>query len=227
MSASAGEPGTATGWPAGAPRDLPAIVTGIPGTAGHNAKDPDFGFASPDEAGRQRALDWARGEAAAVARMVGEGHRIRAVQLHSAPTGKADADAFAQSLLEMAGWDWGGAALWIEHCDAWVEGQEPNKGYLTLDQELAVLDADDRPVPPGTTALHALASRARDVSTASCPRKPEPRKIASSSASDSAPAPRARSFSRGRSSAGQSRMCIGQGWRASCPDGIRQAKCIG
>lgn len=130
-----------TGWPAGAPRDLPAIVTGIPGTAGHNAKDPDFGFASPDEAGRQRALDWARGEAAAIARMVGEGHRIRAVQLHSAPTGKADADAFAQSLLEMAGWDWGGAALWIEHCDAWVEGQEPNKGYLTLDQELAVLDA--------------------------------------------------------------------------------------
>ena len=54
-----------TGWPAGAPRDLPAIVTGIPGTAGHNAKDPDFGFASPDEAGRQRALDWARGGSAA------------------------------------------------------------------------------------------------------------------------------------------------------------------
>ena len=68
-----------TGWPAGAPRDLPAIVTGIPGTAGHNAKDPDFGFASPDEAGRQRALDWARGEAAAVAALVGDGHRIRAV----------------------------------------------------------------------------------------------------------------------------------------------------
>lgn len=127
-------------WPDGAPDDVPAIVTGIPGTTGHNAKDPDFGLASPDEAGRQQALAWTREMAAGIARLAAEGHQIRAVQVHSAPTGKASPAAFAKSLRELAGWDWGGAEIWIEHCDAHVEGQKPNKGYLTLDQELAVLD---------------------------------------------------------------------------------------
>lgn len=47
-------------------------------------------------------------------------------------------------------------------------------------------------------------NRSRAVSTASRPRRPEPRKIASSSASDRAPAPWASSFSRGRSALGQS-----------------------
>lgn len=127
-------------WPAGAPADLPVIISGVPGTTGRNAKDPDFGLASPDEAGRQRALEWARGEAAAAAALAAEGHIVRAVEIHSAPTGKADPAIFTASLLEMAGWDWGGAQLWIEHCDAHVEGQEPNKGYLRLDQELAILE---------------------------------------------------------------------------------------
>src|SRR5690606_32120733 len=48
----------------------------------------------------------------------------------------------------------------------------------------------------------------RAVATASWPRRPEPRKIASSSASERTPAPRASSFSRGRSWPGQSRMRI-------------------
>lgn len=127
-------------WPPGAPADLPVIVSGVPGTTTFNAKDPDFGLASPDEAGRQRALEWARGEAAAICALVDEGHLVRAVEIHSAPTGKAEAEIFAKSLLEMAEWEWAGAQLWVEHCDAHVDGQEPNKGYLSLDEELAVLD---------------------------------------------------------------------------------------
>lgn len=134
-------------WPVGTPDDLPAIVTGVPGTTGHNATDPDFGLASPDEAGRQRALEWARGEAATVAGLVADGHPIKAVQIHSAPTGKAVADIFAESLLELATWDWGGVDLWVEHCDAHVDGQEPNKGYLTLDDEIAVLNRVAAAVP--------------------------------------------------------------------------------
>ncbi|NLI85846.1 MAG: DUF4862 family protein [Propionibacterium sp.] len=134
-------------WPAGAPADLPAIVSGVPGTTGHNATDPDFGLASPDEAGRQRALEWARGEALAVARLVAEGHPIKAVQLHSAPTGKADAAKFADSLIELAGLDWGGIPLWVEHCDAHVDGQAPQKGYLSLDEEIAVLKQVSAAVP--------------------------------------------------------------------------------
>ncbi len=134
-------------WPVATPDDLSAIVTGVPGTTGHNAKDPDFGLGSPDEAGRQRAMEWLRGEAATVARLVADGHPIRAVQIHSAPTGKSDANIFAESLLEAATWDWGGVELWVEHCDAHVEGQKPEKGYLTLDQEIAVLNRVAAAVP--------------------------------------------------------------------------------
>ena len=127
-------------WPEGVPADLPAIITGVPGTTGHNAKDPDFGLASPDAAGRERALEWARGAARDVAALIADGHQIKAMQLHSAPTEKADRAAFVESLRELAGLDWGGAQLWIEHCDAAVDGHAPVKGYLSLDDEIAVLE---------------------------------------------------------------------------------------
>ncbi|NLA29579.1 MAG: DUF4862 family protein [Propionibacterium sp.] len=127
-------------WPEGAPDDLPAIISGVPGTTSHNAVDPDFGFGSPVEDGRQRALEWARGEAASVAKLVADGHQIKAVQLHTAPTGKSDPVKVVESLLELATYDWGGVPLWIEHCDAHVEGQAPQKGYLTIAQEIAVLE---------------------------------------------------------------------------------------
>ncbi len=134
-------------WPDGAPDTLAAIVTGIPGTTARHAEDAEFGLASPDRGGRERALAWAREMAAAVSALNAEGHRIKAVQVHSAPTGKASPEFFAESLREMAGWDWGGAELWVEHCDAWVPGQQPNKGYLTVGQEIAVLDKVSAEVP--------------------------------------------------------------------------------
>lgn len=159
-------------WPVGAPDTLPAIVTGIPGTMAHNTSDAEFGLASPDRGGRQRALEWAGGLAAAVAGLVAAGHRIKAVQLHSAPTGKASPEFFAESLREMAGWDWGGAQLWIEHCDAWVPGQQPNKGYLTLDSEIAVLDKVSAEAPEASWGLvinwarSAIEGRSADTALA-------------------------------------------------------------
>lgn len=126
-------------WPAGVPEDTTAIVTAIPGTTAINAKDPDFGLASPNEEGRQRALAFTRELAAQVAALRAEGRAIRAVQVHSAPTEFASKEAFADSLREIAALDWGGAELWVEHCDAWVPGQRPQKGYLTLTDEIEVL----------------------------------------------------------------------------------------
>lgn len=127
-------------WPAGAPAGLDALVSAVPGTTTHNAADPDFGLASTDPDGRERALVWARKMADDVKALVADGHPIRAVQLHSAPTGRAGRSEFLASLTELADLDWGGALLWIEHCDAWVEGQAPQKGYLTLGEELEILD---------------------------------------------------------------------------------------
>ena len=37
----------------------------------------------------------------------------------------------------MLSWDWPGTKLVIEHCDAYVEGQAPSKGCLTIKDEIA------------------------------------------------------------------------------------------
>lgn len=126
-------------WPAGVPGDTTAIVTAIPGTTASNAEDPYFGLASPNEEGRQRALVFTRELATQVAALQAEGRAIRAVQVHSAPTEFASKEAFAASLREIASLDWGGAELWVEHCDAWVPGQLAQKGYLALTDEIEVL----------------------------------------------------------------------------------------
>lgn len=139
--------GDSISWPAGAGAALPALITGIPGTTAHHARQVDFGLASPDEGGRARAMKWAKKFAADTAELVGQGHQIVAVELHSAPTMKADAEVFAESLIELASLDWGGAQLWVEHCDAYLEGQSPQKGYLSLDEEIEVLDRVSAAVP--------------------------------------------------------------------------------
>lgn len=48
---------------------------------------------------------------------------VSAVELHSAPRGTGTADALAAGLAEVATWDWDGAQLLVEHCDAFISGQ--------------------------------------------------------------------------------------------------------
>ena len=61
------------------------------------------------------------------------------MQLHSAPTRLAQADAFKRSLAELATWDWCGARLVIEHCDKYVPEQNPEKGFLSLESEIDIV----------------------------------------------------------------------------------------
>ncbi|MCU1421142.1 MAG: hypothetical protein JWN36_793 [Microbacteriaceae bacterium] len=63
-----------------------------------------------------------------------------AVELHSAPVAGVGASSvvrFADSLAEIAGWDWGPAQLVVEHADALVDRHPPQKGWLPLDAEVA------------------------------------------------------------------------------------------
>ena len=129
-------------------RSLPArldlIVTGVPCAVGSLAKDPDYGFASRAEHGRQAALEDA-------ARLRDDIHRLTdaagrasvvAVELHSAPRAdRGSAEALSRSLAEIEEWDWGGAELVVEHCDALVDGREPQKGFLALDDEIGALSS--------------------------------------------------------------------------------------
>ncbi|MBM3531874.1 MAG: DUF4862 family protein [Alphaproteobacteria bacterium] len=131
-------------------KDWDFVVTCIPGTMQALVNDKTFGLASDDAAGRKAAIAFAAKARDAVARLnaaVGR-HAVIAVEVQSAPTqggaGKGSVGAFTESLTEIAGWDWHGARLAIEHCDAYRPGHPPIKGFLTLGDELKAIAAANR-----------------------------------------------------------------------------------
>jgi hypothetical protein len=133
-----------------------SVLTPIPGVMNTLAKDAHFGLASDDAGGRGRALEFMNRLLESVAminRHVGR-QAIRAVEVHSAPTlGRSGVcgsiESFAESLTEMRGWDWQGAQLVVEHCDAYKVGQVPAKGFLTLEAEMAAITQSSGMTPVG------------------------------------------------------------------------------
>lgn len=113
-------------------------VTAIPGTVVRNHADPDFGLAAPDPAGRRRALEFTRALRDHVASLVEQTRpgAVVAVEIHSAPSLRADATAFTDSLAEIATWDWCGSVVTVEHCDAADGVGRPQKGYLPIADEI-------------------------------------------------------------------------------------------
>ena len=107
-------------------------------------EDAVYGLASRSVDGRRAAVE-------DVARMRDDSLRLNdaqsravvaAVELHTAPRGTAATPgALAESLAEIASWDWDGAQLVIEHCDAWIDGQIPAKGFLSLRDEVDAVEA--------------------------------------------------------------------------------------
>ena len=129
-------------WLAGrlAPSWHTNTITAIPGTMERLGANPRFGLASPDPAGRAEALAFAERVRQAVRRLADDCGRsaIKFVQVHSAPTRIAEPGHLLASLSEMLEWDWAGAALVIEHCDRYIPGQPPEKGFLSLSEEIEV-----------------------------------------------------------------------------------------
>jgi hypothetical protein len=123
------------------PRDLDFILTPLPYVMQSLEKQPLFGLASPDHDGRAAALRFISDIRQRIRRLEDHTGRaaVRAVQLHSAPTGKAEAVSFRRSLEEIAAMDWGAVELWVEHCDAVVPGQSAAKGFLPLLDEVAIV----------------------------------------------------------------------------------------
>jgi hypothetical protein len=123
------------------PRDIDYILTPLPYVMQSLERQPLFGLASPDAEGRAAALLLVEELRTRVQRLADHCGRaaVRAVQLHSAPTGTAEASALRRSLEAILQKDWGGVELWVEHCDAIQPGQTPAKGFLDLDAELGIL----------------------------------------------------------------------------------------
>jgi Domain of unknown function (DUF4862) len=123
--------------------DWDLVLTAIPGTVARVGADPDYGLASADARGRAEALAFTAGLRDAVHRIADHLGRasVLAVEVHSAPTGRGEAAAFADSLATIASWDWAGAAITVEHCDALRPGHPAQKGYLSLADELDAVTA--------------------------------------------------------------------------------------
>ncbi|WP_404429981.1 DUF4862 family protein [Microbacterium lacus] len=115
-------------------------ITALPWVMQRCAAMPSYGLASRDSAGRAAAIADFRMLHADVHTLAQQSSaQIDFVAVHSAPHESANKDALAESLAEIATWDWGGARLIIEHCDAVRPGQTYEKGFLRLEDEIEVL----------------------------------------------------------------------------------------
>lgn len=128
---------------------VPAVslaVTAIPHVMGQVGRDARYGIASNDE-GREAAIADLRRIAADVARIGQESPAsVAVVMLHTAPQTTGVSDALVRSLDEIAGLDWSGAQLVIEHCDAHVPEQQYEKGFLPLADEITAIRRSGAPV---------------------------------------------------------------------------------
>ncbi|WP_333607485.1 DUF4862 family protein [Arsukibacterium sp.] len=120
------------------------VFTCIPGIMNALGQNPLFGIASNDEAGRQAALGFMQQACAAIAKLNAHLGRqaVRAIQIQTAPArhkAHSSKAALAASINTMLSWDWQGAKIVIEHCDAYVDSHAPSKGFLALTDELEVL----------------------------------------------------------------------------------------
>ena len=111
--------------------------------------DGRFGLASLDPDGRRAAVELVRGAHAATVAMSDRAGRpvVAAVEVQSAASvdlsaRDAHVAALTESLDEIAGWDWRGARVLLEHCDSAL-AVRPVKGFLPLDDELRALAALD------------------------------------------------------------------------------------
>ena len=122
------------------------VFTCIPGVMAAMANNPHFGLASDDAPGRDAALAFVHQARDAIAALnTACGRRVvDAIEIHSAPDqsrAQSSVTALTASLATLVQWDWQGARLVIEHCDAHVPGQLASKGFLSLADEIAAIEA--------------------------------------------------------------------------------------
>ena len=128
------------------------VFTCIPGIMTALSHNPQFGLASEDESGRQEALAFMQQACAAIGKLNAHLGRqaVSAIQIQTAPArhnAASSVTALKASLHTMLQWDWQGARIMIEHCDAYVPGHTPSKGFLALNDELDVLTALNATLP--------------------------------------------------------------------------------
>lgn len=127
--------------------EVPLAITPVPFVMRRVGERPGYGISSTDGGGRLAAVDDLRRLAVDVARIGQESAAsVAVVMLHTAPPVNGTRDALARSLHEIVALDWSGARLVVEHCDAHVDGQAPEKGFLSVHDEIAAIQQAGAPV---------------------------------------------------------------------------------
>lgn len=123
------------------PEDFSAVITDIPFVMSRIGQTSTYGLASSDKEGREAAITDVRKVNDALRKFNDSRQKkvVSVIEIHSAPRRIGDVHSLASAIEEIADWNWDGASLAIEHCDAWVEGQQPEKGFLTIEQEIEAI----------------------------------------------------------------------------------------
>jgi Domain of unknown function (DUF4862) len=120
------------------------VFTCIPGVMAALGQNPHFGIASDDPSGRAAAVAFlvkARDAIAALNKASGR-CVVDAIQIHTSPkrtNASSSVSALNESLAELVEWDWQGARILIEHCDAFIPNQNAAKGFLSLEDEISAV----------------------------------------------------------------------------------------
>jgi hypothetical protein len=130
------------------PNSWTLTLNDIPAVYRASVNLPKFGLASPDEGGREAAIAMLGEIRDGIRRLNDIAGRpvVMAAEIHTAPgfdhrVLSPDPVPLRRSLEWVLTQEWGGAEVMVEHCDAFIEGQKPAKGFLRLGEELQVLSS--------------------------------------------------------------------------------------
>lgn len=128
------------------PNHWSIIITLVPATMLELKKNNYFGLASINETGRTAAVKLMEETSAYIKSLnnLFERKIVKAVHFQSAPKNnteeiRGNASALKKSLQEINHLDWHDTKLNLEHCDAYTPNFLPQKGFLTLEDEIDII----------------------------------------------------------------------------------------
>lgn len=124
------------------PPSFQAIITSIPFVMGQISKNPKYGLASKDPEGRNQAIE----DVKTILRAANDFNQylgrnvVSHIELHSAPRSIGSPSNLASSLIALFEFNADGPEILLEHCDALMQEQIPEKGFLSLEDEIKAIE---------------------------------------------------------------------------------------
>ena len=123
------------------------VVTAVPASFSQLKHNIHFGLASDDDQGRESALKIHQKLNNLVKEINNKKGKLSVshIQLCSSPSfpnkdAKSSEDSLKSSIEEILSWDWDGANLVLEHCDAPNSDGNYQKGFMSITKELNIVE---------------------------------------------------------------------------------------